>query len=337
VVANIPGNNADSILLSFPKIFVPGKLAIGQYTLIYSVEAPASAAADGNIKDNKIEKIFLVTENLYSKHDLNQNSRGLPLQTNFQWANLYLTSTDWNAKDKFKAMDVGFGAFINAPDKLMGKSVTLYLARFTDKVNADYSNWDVTKGITNNADQLEIVGLATYDFKLESSERATATLQDFTTFTDGVDLKKGSRYLLAASYSDAANKIIHFLELDYFYDFGSFLYENGQWQLFGFAPELSLQLALSTPNDEIALPDYTLQLSPNPASDFIRAKVNFEKSNNVNFMITDIQGRVLQFESKKGVTKESFDFNTSKLTPGTYLFRISTEEGTRTKKFIIQK
>ncbi|MEP7324216.1 MAG: PA domain-containing protein, partial [Saprospiraceae bacterium] len=290
IIANIPGNNADSLLMNFPKTFVPGKLAVGEYTLIYSIEAPANAAADGNLKDNKIEKTFAVTNDLYSKHDLNQNSRGLPIQTNYQWANLYLTSTDWNSKDKFKAMDVGFGAFINAPDKLVGKSVTLYLARFTDKVSADYSNWDVSKSLTNNPDQVVIDGIAVYDFKTEGSERATVTLQDFNTFVDGVDLKKGSRYLVAASYADAANKIIHFLELDYFYDFGSFLYESGQWQLFGFAPELSLRLSLSTPTDEVALPDYSLQLSPNPASDFIKANVNFEKANNVNFVIADIQG-----------------------------------------------
>ncbi len=336
IVANVPGNRADSLFVNFPKIFVPGKLGQGIYKLIYSVDVP-SGAVDGNKLDNRQEVTFLITEDLFSKHDANQNSRGLPVQTNYQVGNLYLTSTDWNTKDKFKATDVGFGVFINTPEKLIGKSVTLYLARFTDKVDRNFTNWDRSKSITNNKDQLELVGLATYDFKQESSERAVVTLQDFTTFTDGVELKKGSRYLLAASYADAANKIIHFLELDYFYDFGTFIYTDNQWFDFGFAPELSMRLALSTPNDEIALPEYSLQLMPNPATDFVRAQVNFDKVSDVNFVIADIQGRIIRIESKKKVIKESFDFDTRALAPGTYLMRISSDEGTRTKKFVVQR
>lgn len=336
VVASVSGSNKDSINVNFPKSFIPGKLVQGIYTLTYSVDPP-SGAVDGNIKDNKQEKTFAVTQDLYSKHDQNQNSRGLPVQSDYQLANLYLTSTDWNSKDKFKAMDIGFGAFISSSsgEKLIGKSATFYLARFTDKVNSTYSNWDVSKKIGGDTTQLKVVGIATYDFKTEGSERATVTLQDINAFTDGVDLQKGSRYMLAVSYADASNKVIHFLELDYFYDFGTFIYEAGSWQNLGFAPELSLKLALTTPTDEVALPENSLTLSPNPASDHINAKLHFDRANNVNFVIADIQGRVLQFESHKGVSRESFDFNTSKLAPGTYLMRISTDDGTRTKKFVV--
>jgi len=89
--------------------------------------------------------------------------------------------------------------------------------------------------------------------------------------------------------------------------------------------------------DELALPDYTLQLSPNPATDLIRAQVNFDKKTDANFIIADINGRVLEFKSQKGILKESFDFNVRSYAPGTYLMRISTDEGTKTKKFIIQR
>jgi hypothetical protein len=338
IVATVAGNNKDSIKVNFPKFFVPGKLAQGIYTLTYSVDPPSNAV-DGNIKDNKQEKTFAVTQDIYSKHDLNQNFRGLPVQSDYQLANLYLTSTDWNSKDKFKAMDVGFGAFISSSsgEKLIGKSATFYLARFSDKVSSDYTNWDYSKKIGADTTQLKVLGIATYDFKTEGSERATVTLQDINSFTDGVDLQKGSRYMLAVSYSDASNKVIHFLELDYLYEFGTFIYEGGRWQNLGFAPELSLRLAITTPTDEVALPENSFTLSPNPASDHVNAKLHFDKPNNVNFVIADIQGRVLQFESHKGVSKESFDFNTSKLTPGTYLMRISTDDGTKTKKFVIVK
>ena len=143
--------------------------------------------------------------------------------------------------------------------------------------------------------------------------------------------------MVVVSYADAANKFLNYNELDYFYDFGSFLFLDNEWSLFPYAPEISMRISLATPVDQITLPEYTLQLMPNPATDFIRANVNFEKATNVNFVIADIHGRVLQFESKKNVLKESFDFKTTSLAPGTYLMRISTDEGTKTKKFIIQR
>ncbi|MBK6392895.1 MAG: T9SS type A sorting domain-containing protein [Saprospiraceae bacterium] len=335
IIANIVGNNSDSLVINFPKSYIPGKLAQGLYKIVYSIVNPAGID-DGNITDNKREISFVITDNLYSKHDGTQNSRGYQWQSNFQWANLYLTSTDWNANDKFTATSAGFGTFSIGGDVMAGKSVTLYLARFKDNILSDLSNWDLTKGITANP-SLEIVGTATYDFKNQNSERAEVTLQEIQNFNDGVPLKKGSKYLVVVSYADAANKFLNYNELDYFYDFGSFLFLDNEWSLFPYAPEISMRISLATPVDQITLPEYTLQLMPNPATDFIRANVNFEKATNVNFVIADIHGRVLQFESKKNVLKESFDFKTTSLAPGTYLMRISTDEGTKTKKFIIQR
>lgn len=333
-VSNIKANQGDSASINFPKSFIPGKLAQGTYKVIYSVDPPAGTA-DGNILDNKKEISFVVSDFLFSKHDAKENNSGFFPNQNYQMANMYLTSTDWNAQDKFVAMDVGFGGFINSPGTLIGKSATFYLARFSDKVAPSLSNWDITKGVTDNKDQLELVGFATYDFKNANDERTTTTLQDFNLFKDGVPLKKGSRYLLVVSYSDASNQVAHYYERDEIYAFGSsFEFSDGSWS-YSYAPELSLKLALSTATDVIALPENSLTLSPNPASDHINAKLHFEKPNNVNFVIADIQGRVLQFESHKGVSKESFDFNTSKLAPGTYLMRISTDDGTRTKKFVV--
>lgn len=340
-ITNLSGSNKDSSIVNFPKIFVPGKLTQGFYNLTYSIEGPPGTS-DGNTTDNKVTKVFAVTNDLYSRHDGNTNNIGYGSTSNFQVANLYFTSTDWNANDKFKATDVGFGAFVTQSSgaSLAGKSATFYLARFTDKVASDYNNWDITKGINNNKDQLEIKGLATYDYKsTTNSERATVTLQDFTTFVDGVSLQKGSRYLLAASYADASNALVPYFEPDYLYDFGSFYYNrngSGQWQLWPFAPELSLRVVLSTPNDDIALPSSTLKLSPNPATTVLKATVKFDKLTNANFTMADIQGRLISFESRKNIKDETIDFDVNRLAPGAYLLRLSTEEGTRTLKFIKQ-
>ncbi|HNR09230.1 MAG TPA: T9SS type A sorting domain-containing protein [Saprospiraceae bacterium] len=340
VIANLPSGARDTTF-SLPKSFVPGKLDPGVYFIVYSVEPPPGSPDDADPTNNVRIQEFIVTTNLYSKDDGLNTSQGIRAANggDYFFGNLYYTSTDWNANDKFSASNVTFGAFmVQADGMLKGKSVTIYLAELLPSVDRDFNNFDVNKAITDNPDQIKIVGFATHEFTEDQSEIAEETLLDFVNFTDNVPLKKGTRYLLGVSYKDAASKAYHFIESDIqYYYIGTLLYAGGQWGGSSDAPVMRMELEISTPVDEVALPEQTLQLMPNPASDYIRAQVNFDKLTNANFVIADINGRVLQLHTKKGVLKETFEFDTHNLAPGTYLMRISTDDGTKTKKFIIQR
>ncbi len=339
VIANLPANAVDTTFF-FPKMFVPGRLPAGTYTLSYAIEGSSGSPADADPTNNIQSQVFLLTTDLYSKDDGVGNNSGLRANNegDYFFGNLYTTASDWNANDKFKATEVTFGAFMPSSDGVLkGKSATIYLAELLPTVAADFSNFE-DKAITENPAQLKIVGLGTYEFKENQSETPTITLQDFNTFNDKVDIKKGTRYLVGVSYKEGLSKAYQFVESDIQYFWvSSLFFANGQWSASPDAPVIRMRIELSTAVDLVKLPETTLKLMPNPTTDYIRAAVNFEKPTNVNFTIADIQGRVMQFIPKKNVTKETYDFDTRSYVPGTYLMRISTDEGTRTMKFVVQK
>lgn len=340
IIPNLPAGARDTTFY-FTKSFIPGKLDPGIYTLTYSIEGAPGSIADADPTNNQQSQDFIVTNNLYAKDDGQNISSGLRASNagDYFFGNIYNTSTDWKATDKFSASEVTFGAFMATADGMLkGKSVTIYLAELSPTIDPSFSNFDLTKAVTENPAQIKIVGIGSYEFKQNQSEIATITLQEVTNFTDKVPLKKGMRYLVGVSYKDATNKAYQFVETDiqYFY-VGSLFYGGGQWSGSSDAPVIRLRLDISTPVDEIALPETSLQLSPNPATDYIRAQVSFDKKTDANFIIADISGRVLQMQSKQGVLKETFSFDTKNLAPGTYLMRVSTDEGTRTKKFVVQR
>lgn len=339
IVASLAPGAKDTTFF-FPKSYIPGKMDPGVYTITYSVEGGPGSPADADPTNNSQKQDFIVTDNLYSKDDGQNINSGVraPNDGDYFIGNLYNTSTDWKAADKFSASEITFGAFMDRSDGMLkGKSVTIYLAELLPTIAPDFNNFDLNKSITENPAQIKIVGIGTYDFKEDQAEVATVAIQEIVNFTDKVPLKKGTRYLVGVSYKDASNKAYNYVEtdIDYYY-ISSLLFGAGQWGG-SFAPVARLRLDISTAVDELALPDYTLQLSPNPATDLIRAQVNFDKKTDANFIIADINGRVLEFKSQKGILKESFDFNVRSYAPGTYLMRISTDEGTKTKKFIIQR
>jgi hypothetical protein len=338
-IANLPAGARDSVF-ALPKIFVPGKLTPGIYNLEYSYTGAANAPADADPTNNIRNQTFLISTDLYSKDDNVNNNSGLRANNdgNYFFGNLYNTSTDWNQNDRFKATDVTFGAFIPSADgTLKGKSATIYLIELLPALASDFNNLQ-DRAVTDNPTQMKIVGVASYEFKNDLSETPTVTLDDFGTFSPKVSLKKGTRYLLGVSYSDGLAKAYQFVETDIqYYYIGSLFFAGGQWSASSDAPVIRMRIELSTSNDELQLPESTLHLTPNPASDFVRAFVKFDKPTNVNFTMADLQGRLIQFQSKKNVVNESYEFDTSSLPSGTYLMRISTDKGTRTKKFIVAK
>ncbi|MEP7266703.1 MAG: PA domain-containing protein [Saprospiraceae bacterium] len=340
VIPNLPAGAMDTTFF-FAKSFIPGKLSAGTYKLTYSVEGGSGSPADTDPTNNTQSQTFIITTDLYAKDDGLANNSGYRASNDGDYfvGNLYNTSTDWNANDKFKASDVTFGCFMPAADgTLKGKSATIYLAELLPTIDRNFDNFDVSKSIVDNTAQLKIIGIGTHEFTQAQSETPTVTIQDVISFNDKVDLKKGTRYLVGVSYSEGLNKAYTFHELDISYFYVSTLkYDAGSWYSFPYGAVIRMKLELSTAIDQIQLPETSLQLLPNPTTDYIKATVKFEKSTNVNFTIADINGRLLQFQSRKNVVNDTYEFDTRSYAPGTYLMRISTDEGTKTKKFVVAR
>lgn len=115
-----------------------------------------------------------------------------------------------------------------------------------------------------------------------------------------------------------------------------FFYDNSfQRRVLVGALYLKLNLELMTTIDHVELPENAVRLSPNPADDFALLGLNFEKPMDATITLADLQGRILQFNTVEQVVDHNQYISTSQLASGTYIVRVATMEGTRTKKLIV--
>jgi hypothetical protein len=64
-------------------------------------------------------------------------------------------------------------------------------------------------------------------------------------------------------------------------------------------------------------------------------KVDFNKATDATITIAQLDGRVIRYENREGLTNETLSYQLPNLAAGTYLARIATKEGTKTKKFVV--
>jgi len=190
---------------------------------------------------------------------------------------------------------------------------------------------------------LEWLGAATYSApdSLEDNDLQQVLIDDLNTGAAGVVLVPGGRYLLAIGYDGANNRVFHAFNDDLYYYFPSTFIFNSDWNPFGFGGDvnalLRLYIGLLSTTDEQALPDNTLMLYPNPVSHTLQLGIEFAEPTDATITIADINGRVITFEDRYGLTKETLQYTLPQLASGTYLARIATAKGTLTKKFVVLK
>ena len=157
--------------------------------------------------------------------------------------------------------------------------------------------------------------------------------------SDGVELEKGGRYILAVEYSDVSRLAFHAFNDDNSYLFASTLiYGNSGFTSFGddVNAVLRLQLALVSTTDNVALPSYAMEVFPNPATDFVTINVNLDNSGPITVTIADITGKVIVTDDHNNTQQASFTYPLPTLASGVYLARIATNEGTLTKRFVVK-
>ncbi len=116
---------------------------------------------------------------------------------------------------------------------------------------------------------------------------------------------------------------------------------NSEWNVFGFGGDINallrMYIGLVSTTDETALPENSLQIFPNPVAETLQLGVEFTEPTDATITIADINGRVITFEDKTGLTNETLKYQLPQLASGAYLARIATAKGTLTKKFVVQK
>jgi len=105
---------------------------------------------------------------------------------------------------------------------------------------------------------------------------------------------------------------------------------------FNQAPMLDLVISLTSPVDDVPLPEASFRIVPNPVSQTAFAEMSFDQPVDVSFIIANIDGKVLSVDEFKSVGNETMPIDVSSLPNGSYLMRVATEEGTKTRQVIIQ-
>ncbi|MEQ8702421.1 MAG: T9SS type A sorting domain-containing protein [Phaeodactylibacter sp.] len=330
VIAEFPPFYQDSTI-QLPNQYVPD-LPLGEYVVRYDVYSQDTD--DFNPRNNAQQDDFRVSSELFAKEPALESGTRPGTQSDFQMGNFYQISPI--ATEQFVTNEVSFGGFKNAADGPMGgENTTIFLYKVSDAIDANFDNFDTSI----ETEDLEQIGFGFHTFEdNEEGELITIPLTDL----DGnpIPLEPGGRYFVVTEWANESTDVFSGTNDDFMYFQISTVVRTSEWFLGGFGPETTsvtrMSIALASTNDDIELPEAAMNIFPNPVAVNDQLNVNFDLEGNSPAMlvVADLNGRVIQlFEYEQGLTNETVQIPTGKMATGTYLVRLSTEQGTKTMKF----
>lgn len=333
VIPEFPPFFRDSTI-QLPNVFVPENLTLGDYIVRYDVYAQGDTE-DFNPLNNAQQDDFRVSSSLFAKEPELESGTRPGSQADYQMGNFYQMSPI--ATEQFVTNDIFFGGTKNnAQDGDMGGEIaTLFLYKMSDDVDADFENFDSSI----DTEDLQQIGFGFHTFTDdEEEELVSIPLTDL----DGnpIPLEPGGRYIAVTEWANESNDVFSGTNDDFQYFQVATVIRTSEWFLGGFGPETTsvvrMSIALATTNDDIELPEAVMNIFPNPVAVNDQLNVNFDLDGNSPAMlvVADLDGKVIQlFEYEQGLTNETVQIPTRQMAAGTYLVRLSTEQGTKTMKF----
>ncbi len=285
----------------------------------------------------------------------------------FAWGNVFVLPP--NVTESLEVARVTFDCFTTDIDNdpLAGKNVLVYLAELPyDSVprpdtllNEVVDRADINdRLLERNIDDLladGVIGIGSYQFTQEddeSSDPFSVELTNFINDEEPVTLTPGNQYFAIVHYQGTANTIAqevnqsypmfqvssmsyYVSRIDGFFAIGSI---NGAGDTLSYAENvasIALELQLSTAVDENPLPEQSVRVFPNPASDYVRVDVNFENPTDATVFIADLNGRILVSDTRKGIQSQQLTYDMTGYPSGSYIVRLSTKEGTKTEQIVV--
>jgi hypothetical protein len=337
-IPQVLAGGTDTVSIDFGgALFVPD-LPIGAYSITYTTEADSVDAAPVN---NRIVDNFYVTQNLFAKDDGTTIGFQPGTFNGDFWAtgNVYTMSPTTLENYEFRTAEFNFNTGTAGPP-IADVEASFYFFKVNEDVADDWSNFETAELLTNS---MELLGVGGY----EAPANVTAyQLQqvEVTLFDDpgvSIPLEKGVRYMLVVAYSGTSLNAFNGFNENVVAPSVSTVTYNGQWFLGGFVGNpnavLRMYLDLVSKTDDKPLPETAMNIVPNPVRETLNLAIDFEKPTDATITIADISGRVLLTQDRSGLTNEVLSYPVAQLAPGTYLARIATKEGTKTKKFVVQE
>ncbi len=332
-INSLPAGYQDSVII-LDKLYAPN-VSQGTYKIYYAVSADSTDAIQG---DNVSVAEFVASASTYAKESAPEQSfrpSGVEDFAAYYVCNYYRTSP--SSIEKYRAISAEFTHTVNDDEiPITNVAATLYLLRVNDDIDDDLNNIDNTL-FFNSFDWVGIGEYFANDSTLDDLSLKTVGLLDFSNGLPGIELEEGARYVLAISYGDDSKFVFHTFNDDHNYEFTSTLIYTDGFSTFGgdVNAVLRLNLALVTTTDNTPLPEYAMQITPNPATDFVQLNLQLDEAGPVAITIADLSGRVIVSDKRNNVQQGQFTYPLQGLAAGNYLARIATKNGTLTKQFSV--
>lgn len=336
----------------------------GDYRVTYTL---ALDSTDSDLTNNTIEKLFSVTDDYYSKVDYDPSVDGPAVtyiwsggadstHSEWGWGSMYYFPTGTTGTTDSVILDsVSF--FYQVPNPSPGDQIfNVKVYKFND-ANADGA-------IDELGTELDFIGIGidsvtgaasgNYNAKVGiqdfSGGRFSITAGDIYVVTINQGLSTGVNYPLGFEaedywmsqfYADAAapawTSIVNNVSgaVQDWNDIGRYF---GSLDAMG-VPSIGLHIGRDMPVsvDRLEADAFDVEAFPNPTSDDINVKVSLKEVTNLKYILTSINGSVIDMVISKNVSEEVRTFDTSKLPAGIYTLSIVAENGEVVNKRIVKK
>lgn len=345
----LPQDTASVTIQNSPedvRLFIPNELEIGLYRMEYVVSV--LGAEEPNLTDNTTTFFFAITDGIFAKGAGTSPTAFRYAGADNQWGvGAFFPTAE--GVGKFDALGIEFSAFNPQGGSMNNFIAEVALLKQTGFGTAFFpTEFENENNAFLGHPNLDVVYSTTHVFTDPSSlEFVSLDLSD-----EGIDkLDPGSAYIVMVFFDDnvtsdvgLANQDLTLVADDDTEMSGVYLYLpdiNPSWYT-GFvdftppAPLITLAISLTSPVDDIPLPDQSLKVYPNPANTFITAELNFDTPTDVSLIVASIDGKIISVNNLSKVGSGAYPVDVRELPNGTYMLRVSTESGTKTLPIVVQ-
>ena len=350
----------DTIIWDYDVNFSTDGLDVGQYFVFYDISEVGDTLGEVVNQDDNVEaRSFNISENVLEFTSGGSGTgfsgsaiSGLP--EDFIFANIF--NIGEGASSSLIIDSITFECFMpsSVDESLSPRSVLAFVIQFPDSVM-------VTGDILNGASDLNIdpaqtidemiaegyaIGVGNRAFTPEDGTGGEFTLGvvDFFEGEGEVTLEPGFTYMLAVSYEGISNVIVqevncthrlwHLSSIAYYPSLGNWI-GLGEDQ----TPAIGARVRLgemTTSVDEL-LPTESVQVFPNPTTDYLQLSVSLEERSDAMLYIADANGRLLSMRQFDQIDQLQERIDVQALPAGSYVLRLETSNGAATRSFIVSE
>lgn len=295
----------------------------GNYTYTYTITQDET---DAFPQDNTFSGEFVITQSVFSKDDgiiVSATAPDMVVEDFWEVGNYYTVSNDG-----FEVYELDF-MVAGENNAHQGQTVTVFLYRIEDDGNSTFDDGD-----------LVAIGFNTFTFTDEENfTPITVELKDLLTQEVGVAVTPGE-YLATIQLPD--DIFIAYSTLPYYYDLAT-LVKNGQWFTGGFGADQTAFMRMrirevSTSTEEPQLTDEQVNLYPNPVDLDLTVQIDLQNaSDNTQVQVMDAAGKMIWLRNFDNVKAQTLRIDASQWATGTYFLHVRTDEGVKTKRFVVQR